>query len=366
MTHRERFVRTLTGQTVDRVPFIKLFGGTNAILPRWESEHPDLATQVDQLLQFDGVYRGWGIVPVNFWLAQRGEAEVVEDDGKRQVRRWVDGTVEVLVRGQDFHHHTVEWPVKTRADWERVRALHLQADDPSRLPPDWSDRVREYRQRDYALQLTHGGVYGFARNLMGDEALLLALYDDPGLVHDLMDGYTDMLLSLWGRLVEEVEFDLVEFWEDMASKNGALLSPAAFRQFMLPNYRRVAEFARRHRIPVILVDSDGYTDELASLMVEGGVTAMYPFEVGAGCRPEVVRQRLPEFGIVGGLAKESMIHGRSTIDEAMVRARELIRLGRCIPGPDHFVLSNVSFANYRYFMERLREVVMTTEPGNAR
>ena len=41
MNHRERFVRTLTGQDVDRVPFIKVFGGKNAIVPGWEKECPD-------------------------------------------------------------------------------------------------------------------------------------------------------------------------------------------------------------------------------------------------------------------------------------------------------------------------------------
>ena len=46
----------------------------------------------------------------------------------------------------------------------------------------------------------------------------------------------------------------------------------------------------------------------------------------------------------------------------MERARALIRKGRFIPGPDHFVLKMATFADYRYFMERLREVVMTTEP----
>ena len=44
LTHRQRFVRTLTGQEVDRVPFIKLFGGTNAHLREWtvlaEKCHP--------------------------------------------------------------------------------------------------------------------------------------------------------------------------------------------------------------------------------------------------------------------------------------------------------------------------------------
>ena len=35
-----------------------------------------------------------------------------------------------------------------------------------------------------------------------------------------------------------------------------------------------------------------------------------------------------------------------------------------IPGPDHFPLSNVSWEHYRYFMERLREVVMETPVEN--
>ena len=59
-----------------------------------------------------------------------------------------------------------------------------------------------------------------------------------------------------------------------------------------------------------------------------------------------------------------MARGRAAIDREMERARGLIRKGRFIPGPDHFVLSDVTYANYRYFMESLREVVMTTRPGS--
>ena len=51
------------------------------------------------------------------------------------------------------------------------------------------------------------------------------------------------------------------------------------------------------------------------------------------------------------------------MDAETERARALIRQGRFIPGPDHFVLSDVTFDSYRYFMTSLREVVMTTQPG---
>jgi len=362
MNDRERFVNTLTGRPVDRVPFMKIFGGTNAVLPHWEDENPGLSEHIDEMLRFDGTYRGWATTPVNFWMSQRGEPVILEDTEIQTVRKFEDGMVEIIRKGRDFHHQTVEWPVKDRADWERVKARYLQPDDPERFPDNWEDLVREYNNRTYPLQLTHGGVYGFARTMMGDEHLMFAFYDDPALVHDIMDYYTGMMLHIWDRMTEHVQFDLIEFWEDMASKNGSLISPRTFREFMTPNYRRVSEFARKHGIEILLVDSDGYTDDLAEVMMESGVTAMYPFEVGAGCDVRASRRRYPKLGIIGGLAKECMIHGRKTIDAELEKAREYIRLGRMIPGPDHFVLSNVSFENYRYFMERLREIIMTTTP----
>ena len=363
MDDRERFVKTLTGRPVDRVPFIKVFGGTNAVLPHWEREHPGLSQRIDRELGFEGTYRGWGTTPVNFWLASLGEPETIEETPVHRIVRSAAGEVTLQRLDGDYHSRTLAWPVRTRHDWERVRERHLRADDPTRFPPDWRQRVAQYRQRSYPLQLTHGGVYGFVRRLMGDEQLLLALYDDPGWVAEMMAAYTSLMLDIWEQMVAEVDFDLIECWEDMASKNGALLSPAMFRQFMAPQYRRIAAFARAHRIDIVLVDSDGYIDELAGLMWEAGVTAMYPFEVGAGCDVVAVRRRLPELGMIGGLDKQAMAGGKEAMERELAKVPGYIRLGRFIPGPDHFVLSNVSWPDYRYFMQRLREIVLTTPAG---
>lgn len=73
-------------------------------------------------------------------------------------------------------------------------------------------------------------------------------------------------------------------------------------------------------------------------------------------------ERYPNVGVIGGLRKEAMYEGKAAIDAEMVKARQWIRKGRYIPGPDHFVLEYASFENYRYFMESLKEVVMTTVP----
>ena len=363
MNTRDRFVKTLCGEKVDRVPFMKVFGGTNAILPRWKDEHPGIEACIDELLDFEGVYRGWGVTPVNMGPSGLGEPVVLKETEDILWRRRGDGTIDQVYKHGNYNRHTIEWPVRTREDWGRYREMYLNPDDPARFPAGWDVLVTEYGERDYPLQLTHSGVYGFVRERMGDVNLAFAFYDTPDLVHDMMEYYTEMAISLWEKQMIDVEFDLIEFWEDMASKNGALISPKMFREFMTPCYRRIADFAKSNGIRVLLVDSDGYIEELTGLMLEAGITALYPYEVQAGNDVERVLDRYPDVGVIGGLRKESMYEGRESIDREMDAARRLIEKGRFIPGPDHFVLDKAGFASYRYFMERLRDVVMTTKPA---
>lgn len=365
MNHRQRFVRTLTGRPVDRVPFIKVFGGTNAVVPQWEEEHPGIGEQIDEILGFEGEYRGWQVAPVNMKLSGLGPDEVVEENETRRVIRQGDGRVELHMKKEDFHYRVLEFPVKTRDDWHRIKNDFMDPDDPERFSSEWPTFVEKHREREVPVQLTHWGVYGFPRTLMGDEALAYAFYDDPEMVHDMMTTYTHLAITLWKKMVKTMPFDLIECWEDMASKNGAFISPDMFREFMKPQYRRIRAFADANDIEIVLVDSDGYIDDLTGLMIEAGVTDLYPYEVQSGCDVVKMLDTYPTLGIIGGLDKNVMARGADAIDVEMERARDLIQRGRFIPGPDHFVLSDVSWESYRYFMERLRDVVMTTKPGVA-
>ncbi|MHB9034551.1 MAG: hypothetical protein ACYC6L_16075, partial [Anaerolineae bacterium] len=128
LTHRERFVRVLTGQPADRVPFIKLFGGTNAHVPAWELKTPGVSTHIDEWLQFEGVYRGWQIASVNTDLASLGPDEILVDNDQERVVRRGDGEVRRWQKQGDFHTQPLQFAVADRNDWDRVKTRHLQAD----------------------------------------------------------------------------------------------------------------------------------------------------------------------------------------------------------------------------------------------
>ena len=362
MNTRERFVRVLTGKDADRVPFMKIFGGTNAVTQRWIQEYPQIHTYIDDLLGFEGRYRGWHVAPVNTRLCGV-PADVVESRSETETRvKHGDGSVTVhMNRDGHFFNHIAEYPVKSWDDWQHIKNNWLDPNDPRRFPIGWQHYVDILKNRDYPLQLTCGGVYGFARNMLGDETLCIMMYEDRELVQDIISTYIDMCFAIWKKMVTDIEFDIIECWEDMAYKSGSIISKNHFTEFLAPQYKRIRDFAGNAGIPIVLVDSDGNIMELAEWMAEVGVNSMYPFEVQSFNDIPHIRKYLPEMSCIGGLDKECMARDKHSMDAELEKARQLIPLGKFIPGPDHFVLENVPFENYEYFMRGLKRVVFETK-----
>jgi uroporphyrinogen decarboxylase len=59
------------------------------------------------------------------------------------------------------------------------------------------------------------------------------------------------------RAVKLVRLDLIGFGEDIGCKNGPLVSPAMFRRFIFPRYKKVMDFARSHGVELAWCDTDG-------------------------------------------------------------------------------------------------------------
>ena len=49
MNTRERFVKVLTGEEVDRVPYIPLFGDGYHTVPQWEKDHPGIKKTIREI-----------------------------------------------------------------------------------------------------------------------------------------------------------------------------------------------------------------------------------------------------------------------------------------------------------------------------
>jgi uroporphyrinogen decarboxylase len=255
----------------------------------------------------------------------------------------------------------IDNPVKDWRSWNAYKQHYCEESIEKRLPQSWDAIVERLRDRDFPIRLggTSGGFLGFPRQIMGVTTYLMTLYDDPSLIHDICDTFQNFLVAYYDRIIQDVQVDCILIWEDMAGKQGSLISPEHFREFLTPRYRAMVAFAREAGVDVVLTDSDGYVEELIPLIVETGVTGMYPFERAAGNDLLRIRESFPEFQILGGFDKRVLFEGstREAIEAEIAVVGKMLERGRYIPHVDHFVSQDCTWENFSYYRQRLNEII---------
>lgn len=365
MTSGERLVRCLIGEPVDRVPFgIGLgwlpWGETR---DRWRRESGNAQLNVAAELGFDPDFA------VPRWQDERQvfhagifpyfERQVLAEDAETVTYRDGNGITKRDRRDGGSMPEFLDYPVKTPADWEQLKAERLDPLTPGRLAVDWNAFRTRLRETGQAVQVGWFpyGAFGTPRDFMGAEEILIAFYEYPDMVRDMMQHLTTLWLDLWARVAREVQIDHIHIWEDMSGRQGSLISPAMVESFMMPCYDRIAEFAIDHGVRVVSVDTDGDCGQLVPIMVKHGINMFFPFEVQAGNDVRVYRQRYPTLGIVGGLDKRALAASRAAIDAEVERAAWMLAHGgRYVPAFDHLIPPDVPWDLFQYAAGRLRAV----------
>jgi len=297
-------------------------------------------------------------LPLNNFVYPEFPETLIEDHGDWVIRQINTGVLRREWRDRHSLPRDVGWPVKTRQDWERVKAERLQPLLDGRLPSDWPAYLQRYESHRVPLVIGGLGFYSTPRMLMGEENLLVTYYDDPDLIGTMITDLCSFWIALYDRLLAQVKVDVGQIWEDMSFKNGPLISPAMVRQFMLPAYKRLTGFWRDHGIKVVLLDTDGDCWSLIPIFLEGGVTGVYPFEVNAGMDVVAVRQAFPRLQIIGGIDKTRIAAGREETErELRGKVPAMLAEGGYIPCFDHYVHPQVSWQDFVYYRMRLREMI---------
>ena len=362
MTDRERFLSCVLGAPVDRPPFWLFWGPWATTRRRWEREGKP--AEVADHRSFANPDVSPQTVPVMCGPCPRFEREILAED-----EDYVTFTDTWGIVRRDYKHgesmsEFIKFPVAHRDDWERYKAERLDPHHPDRLAGDWRERCREWRANEYPIQLGYYPdvtFYGGLRWLVGDEECLYLFYDDPELVHEMMGHLADLYLTVFEAVAREVRVDVIHIWEDMCGRQGPLISPAHWREFLGPCYRRIWEFAQEHDIEVLSVDTDGNPDDIVPPMMEAGVNYLWPMEVAAGCDVNSYRECYPDLALMGGIDKRALAEGPEAIDAELDRIWPAVLNGRYVPDLDHCIPDDVSWQDYCYYAEQLRERVMSIE-----
>jgi uroporphyrinogen decarboxylase len=354
MTPRERLMARVNGQKVDRLPFVILWGPWAETARRWKQQGMERDNDWYDLFGFDPL---WTDAGVNLGICPAFQPEVLEDEGETIVHRDEHGVLQRSRKDGTSMSEWLDYPVKDWKTW-REHKQRFDPDSPGRFPPDWKERAKALRESDVPVVV---GVYpygflGGPRTMMGAEACLVACALQPDLVEDINRTLCNLWLRLCSRIVEETRVDVLAMWEDMASKHGSLISPAMFRRFLTPYYRKLTDLARRHGVTIRTVDSDGYMHELTPLFLKAGINVILPYEVQAGNDVAPLLKEHAGLCAFGHMDKRAMARGKSAMDAEIERVKAIVPLGRYVPFPDHLIPPDVSWEDYRYFVWRWKEL----------
>ncbi|MDP6449196.1 MAG: uroporphyrinogen decarboxylase family protein [Lentisphaeria bacterium] len=387
MTDKERFHAVMAGEPTDRVPYWEqgFWGGA---IERWYDEGMPNVYGVSGEPLYGDTVRGPATpiadgdkvcgdvalaagldkptlrVPVELFLSPPFEEKIHGETKDSVMLRDAMGIVKEMARDKGSIPHFMIWPVSNDEDFEQLAVERLDADSADRFPDDWDEQVARLNGYDGVVAIGGHpcGFFGAPRYLMGEIAMMMGFHDNPVLLHRMIDHLADLWATLYDRVMSQVKVDCVHIWEDMSYKNGPLISPAMFEEFLVPAYRKVTDVARSHGVDVILVDTDGDCRTLIPPMLAGGVTGMYPFEVQSGMDVCEIRKTHPTLQILGGIDKMALSGDHDTIDsELQRRILPMMKQGRFIPMADHQVPPQVSWDNYRYYRKRVAEI---TECGS--
>jgi uroporphyrinogen-III decarboxylase len=382
MNTRERFLAWAAFEP-DVLALKWEYGYWAGVVRQWEEEGLHLSTPLPESMGDGGSvraevmgYKGSGFVdedihalfgleahqrrvPVNNFIYPLFEEEILEETPDSKIFRDGWGIVRQVSKEADSPDKFVRTTVACREDWEQLKAERLQVDTAGRLPENWAALCEGYPERDYPLIIGGGqGFFGSPRYLLGDVEVLTTFYDAPELIHAINSHLCDFWIALYDRVLQDVQPDAALIWEDMCYKNGPLISPAMFEEFMLPYYKKLCGFFKDQGIDIILVDTDGDARKLLPLFLEGGVTGTFPIEVAAGMHVAELREAFPTLQLIGGVDKLALMKDKAAIDaELDERILPTLEKGGFIPTVDHLVPPDVSWENFSYYRRRLNDAI---------
>lgn len=359
---RAEYLDYMTFQRKDRPLFTEIFGPLIGLKEEWEEQGAS-----PQELDFSAFrYRDearFGIPVTTGRLGGFLEQPIEDNDDYRLFRDELGRTMK-LPKGFATLPLPLDFPVKTIDDWLKLKPWYQYSD--ARLQGDWESRTCQALAAGKVIQVSIPGGFDETRELMGEEALSLAYYDQPELIHDILQTIGDTAFRVLEQVSARVPIDMIHVHEDMAGKSGPMVGPRIVKKFITPYYRKVWDLLHERGTRLFEQDSDGNMEAIIPAFLEAGINVMYPAEPAAGMDIVKLREQYgTRLAFRGGLDKHVLRKSKAEIlAELEYKLPPIIRTGGCVLAVDHRVPNGTPLENYRFYIQKSWEII-DRETGRA-
>lgn len=352
---REEYLDYMTFRSNERPLFTELFGPLIGLKEEWAEQGASAEELNLSAFRYRCPMRGY--IPVNTgWIGDRAQ-ELVEETEEYRIIRDHLGRRMKLIKGYATLPLPLDYPVKTMDDWLRIK--HHYEFSEQRLAADWERVAREHLKDGRATVVSIPGGFDEPRQLMGEEALCVAFYEQPELVHDILSTIGDTAKRVLDRVSATVQVDELSVHEDLAGKSGPLVGPRQVEEFIKPYYRKIWDMLADRGARLFSQDSDGNIEHVIPAFLDAGLNVMYPMEPAAGM--DIVKLRKTygkRLAFWGGIDKHVLRRTKEDITaELEYKVPPMVRTGGCVLSLDHRIPNGTPLENYRFYISKVWEII---------
>jgi hypothetical protein len=382
MTDSERLLATLNFEKIDKKAVVETFFPWTLSVDRWVKEGlpeefcsknlfppcisfeqrflddrmTDPVYRYEQYLGYDKVKRMSFRIPFASF-----EEKILEETEEYILRQDVDGWQRKYMKEEGGMIHGVKAVVQNMEDWlvlkkKALEYLNLYCTD-EQIEKVYGKYRKEHEEGKFSIRFRSSGFFWTPRELLGDEEEMYAFYDTPEMIHDMNQFILDTYLNYFEKIFKIIKPEIILFEEDLSGKNGPMISPSLFDEFIGSYYAKLTPALKKMGVKNIFVDTDGDFSMLIPNFMKAGIDGFVPMDVNAGMDIVKVRNDFPTLKFIGAYNKLEIAKGKEAIDAEFARLLPVIREGGYLPGCDHQVTPSTSFENYQYYIKRLHEVM---------
>lgn len=364
---RDEYLAYMTFQHAERPLFVELFGPLVGLEDEWRRQGASEEEVALSAFGFDCVRRQG--VPVNTGLLGGFEPAVLEETPEYVIQRDRYGRTTQLHKTAATIALPLDYPVSDMDSWLRVKPCYEFSEQ--RFSADWAEVVATARNDGALIVARIPGGFDEPRQLMGEENLCIAYYEQPELIHDMLETLGRTAEQVLDRVSSEVTVDQLSVHEDLAGKSGSLVGPLQIDEFIKPYYRRIWDMLSSRGAKIFQQDSDGNMRSVIEAFMDCGINSMLPMEPAAGMDVVEVRRAFGDaLAMAGGIDKHVIRKTKDAIRrELEYKMQPLMRGGGMLFGLDHRIPNGTSIDNYRFYVQTAREILglpPNPEPGWAR
>lgn len=176
---------------------------------------------------------------------------------------------------------------------------------------DWKPYIEQANAIDrneyFVTAFVTPGVFEQCHHLMGMMDTMMAFYEYPDEMHELIDYITEWELGYAEQFCKYVKPDALFHHDDWGSSISSFLSPEMFEEFIVPAYKKIYGYYKAHGVQVVVHHSDSYAANLVPAMIEMGI------DIWQGCItnndvPALIRQYGGKISFMGNIDNSVIDH----------------------------------------------------------